>query len=360
MKVADARHTVADDTLKVSPTSHEGYQYIIVMVNLFTHVVMLHKSKERNAVSIADALMHWIANRNLFRHLQHDPGSDIMSEVVQVLIGYLGIKDCVTLVNSPRSNGVEPINKQVLRHLNTLVHDKRLVEHWSDNKFLDLVQFELNNWFQSEVGAIPFEAEMGSTEVIYRSLPESSTTQERRVEYVKQLDEWLRIIRASMRKWQLKIVDDRKKGDPEIINTYAIGDLVLQEKDTAFRQFKLSAPFVGPFKVVGVCKDDVTIIHLSSNEQCIVKNETLKPFFGTLEEAVRVAQLDYDHHVVSERVAYTGDPLVRKTLEFEVHYADGDWEWRRYSPDIASTEAFKTFVDSKPELYLLKFQTTQN
>ena len=128
----------------------------------------------------------------------------------------------------------------------------------------------------------------------------------------------------------------------------------------SFRQYKLSAPFAGPFKVVSVHKDDVTVIHLSSNEQFVVKNDTLKPFFGTLEEAARVAQLDYNHHIVSEIVTYAGDPLVRTTLEFEVHYADGDWEWRKYSADIASTEAFKTFINTKPELYLLKYQTTQN
>ncbi len=80
----------------------------------------------------------------------------------------------------------------------------------------------------------------------------------------------------------------------------------------------------GPFKVVSVHKDDIAVIHLSSNEQVVVKNDTLNPFFGTLEEDASVAQFDYNRHIVSEIAAYTGDPLVRTTLKFEVHYADGD------------------------------------
>ena len=360
LKVPDARHTVAVDTLTVSPISKDGYKYLIVMVNLFTHVVMIHPSKERDAHSIADALMHWIANRNLFRCLQHDPGSDIMSNVVQILLSYLGIQDCVTLVDSPRSNGVEPTNKAILRHLNTLVHDARLVTHWSDPKFLCLVQFELNNWLHSESGAIPFEAEMGSTEEIFRTLPTDLSREQKRIAYVAELDRSLKVIRENMAKWQSKVVHTRAQHDPDIFNSYAVGDLVLHANNKNFRPTKLWCPFAGPFKVLKVEKDDVTCDHLSSFTTFVFKNDTLKPFFGSLDEAERIAQMDFDFFTVTNISHYTGDPLRRTTLEFCVTYSDGDWQWRRYGLDLASTDHFKNFVHAHPELYLLNFPTSNN
>ena len=360
LKVPDARHTVAVDTLTISPPSHDGYKYLIVMVNLFTHIVMIHKSRERDAISIADALMHWIANRNLFRHLQHDPGSDIMSDVVQTLESYLGISDCVTLIDSPRSNGVEPTNKLILRHLNTLVHDARLVTHWSDSQFLDLIQFELNNWLHSETGAIPFEAEMGSTDEIFRTLPSGLTPQQQRITYIAELDKWLCIIREHMSNWQTDVVQHRASRDPPVVNTYAVGDLVLHKNNRTFRPTKLWCPFSGPYRVTKVVKDDVTAEHLSSFVEHVLKNDTLKPFFGTMEEAERAAQLDYGHFTVSHITNYTGDPVRRTTLEFRVVYSDGDWEWRLYGKDLASTEVFQSYIACRPELYLLTFTTSNN
>jgi len=41
------------DTLTISPQSEDGYKYLIVMVNLFTHIVMIQPSKKRDAESIA-------------------------------------------------------------------------------------------------------------------------------------------------------------------------------------------------------------------------------------------------------------------------------------------------------------------
>ena len=360
LKVPDARHTVAVDTLTISPASKEGYKYLIVMVNLFTHVVMIHPSKERDAHSIADALMHWIANRNLFRNLQHDPGSDIMSNVVQILLSYLGVTDCVTLVDSPRSNGVEPTNKAILRHLNTLVHDARLVTHWSDPKFLCLVQFELNNWLHSESGAIPFEAEMGSTDEIFRTLPTDLTHAQQRSSYVMALDKSLKIIREHMLQWQTKVIRSRSRRDPDVFNSYAVGDLVLHANNKNFRPTKLWCPFAGPFKVLKVVKDDVTCDHLSSFTTFVFKNDTLKPFFGSIDEAERLAQMDFDYFTVTNISHYTGDPLRRTTLEFCVTYSDGDWQWRRYGLDLASTDHFKNFVFAHPELYLLNFPTSNN
>ena len=162
LKVVEPRSMVGIDTLGISPTSVNGYKYLIVMTNFFSRICMLYRSKEKDVNSIVCALIQWVSNKGLFDCLRSDPGSDLMSNVVKELNNWLGIRHSVSLVDSPRSNGVEPVNKRVLGLLKDIVHDKRVMKEWDDVRFLSLVQFEINASYHSEVGAIPFEVEMGS------------------------------------------------------------------------------------------------------------------------------------------------------------------------------------------------------
>eukprot|EP00981_Chlorochromonas_danica_P015461 scaffold12287_cov199-Ochromonas_danica.AAC.1 len=52
--------------------------------------------------------------------------------------------------------------------------------------------------------------------------------------------------------------------------------------------------------------------------------ERLKLFTGTREEAFALACLDRDQYIIHEIIAYRGNPSSRKTLEFEVAFADGE------------------------------------
>ena len=46
-----------------------------------------------------------------------------MSAVVAQLSEWMGVKRVISLVDRHQSNGVEGTNKQIVRHLRTLVHD---------------------------------------------------------------------------------------------------------------------------------------------------------------------------------------------------------------------------------------------
>ena len=47
----------------------------------------------------------------------------------------------VSLVDRHESNGVEGPNKQLLRHLRTLVYDTRIISRWTDPTILCMVLF---------------------------------------------------------------------------------------------------------------------------------------------------------------------------------------------------------------------------
>ena len=86
------------------------------------------------------------------------PGSDLMAEIVQKLSEWMGIRRVISLVDRHESNGVEGINKQILRHLRTLVHDLRVPKKWSDPTILSLVLFAINDGINSETRVRPLDA----------------------------------------------------------------------------------------------------------------------------------------------------------------------------------------------------------
>ena len=71
--------------------------------------------------------------------------ADLMAEDVQKLSEWLGIQRVISIVDRYESNGVEGTNKQILRHLRTLVHDLRVPKKWSDPTILSLVLFAVND-----------------------------------------------------------------------------------------------------------------------------------------------------------------------------------------------------------------------
>jgi len=83
--------------------------------------------------------------------------------------------------------------------------------------------------------------------------------------------------------------------------------------------------------------------------------DRLKLFAGSEEEACDVARADYDQHVVSEILAYRGDPELRSSMTFEVRFADGDVRWLPFSKDLSETQHFEqfctTYLTISPLLY---------
>jgi len=126
IKPPHQRSRVGVDRLTVTPPDKDGYTTLIVVVEHFTKHVCVYPAKEYTAQSLAPALFQYFATFGVFEEVWSDPGSDMMADMVRQLNQWLGIRHVVSLVDRHESNGVEGTNKQLLRHLKTLVHDERL------------------------------------------------------------------------------------------------------------------------------------------------------------------------------------------------------------------------------------------
>jgi hypothetical protein len=73
-----------------------------------------------------------------------------MSKTVVLLNQWLGQEKLVSLVQKHESNGVEPTNKKILRHIRTLAQDLRIAHTWSDPTIIQLIAYAINSSEHSE------------------------------------------------------------------------------------------------------------------------------------------------------------------------------------------------------------------
>jgi hypothetical protein len=94
-----------------------------------------------------------------------------MSLVVVKLNQWFGVDKLVSLVDRHESNGVEPTNKSILRHLRALIFDFRLSNNWSDPTIIALIEHFLNSAIHSETNLSPIESKFGTYDAKYFTLP---------------------------------------------------------------------------------------------------------------------------------------------------------------------------------------------
>ena len=349
------RSTLGIDLLTVTPES-DGHKYLVVIYNLFTKFVTLYPTRDKTAESLAQCLMRHFATYGLVDSLASDPGSDLTSQIIAHLNEYLGIRHTISLVDRHESNGVERINKEILRHLRTMLHDTRLLTKWSDPVTLSLVQLIINEQPNPSLGNLsPLAATFGTSDATYFKLPENHQTSSSATNYctfVQNLDQNLAEIRSIYKDAQSQLAQERLAvTPPENQNVYSPGDFVLYK--IPHRPAKLTAQFLGPYEVLDQHKNDVTCKHLATHTTKIFHTDHIHIFIGTKEAAMEAALRDFDQHVIHRIIAFTGDPYKRTTTSFQVEFADGDILWKPYDKDLADTIQFEDFCRSHRFLWPL-------
>ena len=113
LKPPHSRSRVGFDGLTITPPDVHGNTHLIVVVDHFKKYVWGYVAKDYTAMSVATALFVFYCTFGVFDEVWTDPGSNILSEVVEQLNKWLQVKHVVSLVDRHESNGVEGSNKQI-------------------------------------------------------------------------------------------------------------------------------------------------------------------------------------------------------------------------------------------------------
>jgi len=359
LKPPHSRSRVGFDGLTITPPDIHGNTHLIVVVDHFKKYVWGYVAKDYSAMSVATALFVFYCTFGVFDEVWTDPGSNILSDVVEQLNKWLQVKHVVSLVDRHESNGVEGSNKQILRHVRTLVHDLRVKERWSDPIILCLVFFVINDQINSETGVRPLDAMFGSADGPYLRLPKEGLPADITNAWVVELDADLKHIRKVSEEYQKKLVQERTQATPEETqNQYQPGDLVFFRRDTTKPlPTKLSGGYTGPWEVIKQHRNVVFCRHLAVGVEKPLHVSRLKLHIGSKESAMEVAMRDKDQYLVKAITAWKGDPNKRSRMKFWVQYDDGDEMWVSYKADLVDNEHYREFIARDPRLFQLRFSS---
>ena len=359
LKPPTYRRTIGMDHVSITPADKHGFKAALVLTEHFSHFVSVYPVRDMSSDCVLEVLIKHYSMFGLFDEIASDPGSALLDQSVSELNKIFGVNHKVSLVGRHQSNGVEGSIKQFIRHLRTYVSDSSLKDRWSEDTVLPLIVFALNSRSTPETGGYtPFQLKYGSQDATFFKLPLDILPGTRSKEIITRLDQDLQTIRRLSTDAQQLLVEQRQASDAPPAH-YEVGDLILwnpREKPCDHLPSKLSPTWTGPFEVISQAKNDITCQHVNMKTISVLHSERVKPFFGSYEDALALAQLDYNQfHIVSINY-FTGNPHLRTSMSFNVTFLDHNGQDTvdlPYNADLADSQQFHDYTQSKPILFPL-------
>ena len=361
LKTSGPRRVVGIDYLSLEPDDF-GMIGVYVVRDHFSKILFIYAVKEQSAINAATSLFLYSIYYGCFDYLASDPGSEFTSELLAELNSWYGIHHRVSLVDRHQSNGIEGSNKEILRHIRAFLCETRFKKRWSEPNVIGWCSFLMNKYNDSETGISPYTLLFGSESVRHFELPTGSLNPSSAPSYLKALDADLKVVKEYSLKFQAELV--KKRVDPQVKqNFYQKGDFVLfAYPDDKPLPSKLNGKYAGPYEVISHTKNEVSCRHCATGKVSEFYVGDLKLFFGSREDAVRMAMIDADQFKVDIILAYSGDPMLRTSMEFLIRFADKSEVWVPWSDDLFETVQYEEFVRFIPALFplLLRVKETQH
>jgi chromatin remodeling complex protein RSC6 len=108
-------HIIGIDYLSITPASKKGNNGLYVVRNLSTKLTDIYPATSHDAVQAATSIYQYITTYGIFECIISDPGSDFTSKLDSELNKLLGIQHYISIVDRHESNGVERVNKEIIR-----------------------------------------------------------------------------------------------------------------------------------------------------------------------------------------------------------------------------------------------------
>jgi hypothetical protein len=342
LKTTSPGRVVGIDYLTLVPDKF-GNVGVYVLRDHFTKFVYIMPATTHDQVNASLAIFLYSVLYGAFDVLMSDPGSDLTSQAVAEVNKWFGIHHRLSLVDRHESNGVEGANKQILRYLRKLFLDERVKESWSSPQHVAWAMYLMNKFDDSESGNSPYALTFGTVSNRRFDFPGTDIDVKTSHKYIRALDESLRTLTQLAQKHQQDLVSKRVDSSiPQ--NLFQRGDLVLFKLPVDKpKPHKLHPRYLGPYEVLNQVKNDVEVRHMSTSLISTFYVADLKAFFGSREDAKKLASIDADQFVIRQLLAFRGDPLLRTSMYFLVEFEDNDRVWLPWSKDLQDSLPYEHY-----------------
>ena len=361
--------TVSVDLIEGLQPDEEGNTCIVVIVDNFSRFTDLHAVKGTDAESLAGALTQFCGRYATPARFTTDNGKNFKSELVESLFQLVGAEHHTTHAYSKQENAiVERDNKEIMRHLENIVFEKRVNNKWS--KYLPIIMRIINSSIHSSTGLKPAEIVFPNGIQLDRNLfPNNPSIM--LSSYMQDLEVSQAHIIA-IAQHHLKERDEkhkarkRAKKDKITPTTYTVGSYVLAEhRNNSLRRGPKCKvlPFLkGPLKVVHKKENDhYALLNLVTQSVTDYHSSRLRPFLydeRTLTPLQVACTDSFQEFIVGSVVSFKGKASGSiKNLQFKVRWAGYDDPredtWEPYS-FLRDTDALQDFLWSHPSKAIKK------
>jgi transposase InsO family protein len=251
------------DTIGPFPKDSLGCEYILVIIDTFTRWTELYALESTTSQEAAGCLLNHVCTFGIPNQILSDNGPQFANDLIRALSRMLGVDFQTTIPYSKEENAiVERANREVNRHLEALVTERRLKQHWS--AYLPLVKRILNSSVHSSTGQKPADLLYAKTVNLDKGLFVSHddidsdspiNIQDWLLDKMKAADIIMKVATETQTKINTQDMDKRTKRKHISKNTVAqiqIDDLVLIDRPTDEKRPKLSTQRIGPVRVVDI------------------------------------------------------------------------------------------------------------
>ncbi len=276
-------------------TSYDGYNYFVVMRDLFSRFTLCNSAKAADGINAAGCLLDWVATFGPPKMIRSDNGSHFRDAMMQEFTRLLSIEQKFATAYCAWSNGgIERVMRDVTVLVKIILHEKGMDKNeWTRIKrnIMSAV-----NQRPSRVlsGRTPIEVHCGMDPSEPLSMIMEETTKKLRkfdwtpdVEgQVRKLNQTLKEIHEQVYDATTKVNKSARKNEADL-PVFELGDYVLYSMmERPGQESKFDFKWIGPFQVEDTKSDYVYIIRNIVNDKRWDAHVTRMSFYSTQQMEV--------------------------------------------------------------------------
>jgi transposase InsO family protein len=320
------------DTLSMGITNDNGDSYLLVLIDACSRWLEMYPIPDLTAEVAAMKLFEHFGRFGIPGQILSDNGSQFQNKLHDELHTLIGVDKLRTTPYSHEENGiVERANKEILRHVRSILFDKGIHKEW--HLAIPIVQRILNSQHSSITGCAPAELVLTNAPNLDQGIymtPQPSTIDNDTLSawHSKRID-LQQLVLTSVIKHRQELEAEKLAQVSTNPTAYAEGSYVLlryPDEDIIKGHIgKLKLPLKGPMLVVKANRDQYTLQDITTGKNQEVHISRLHPFYydDTKFDPAEIARKDLDEEVVEAIVDNTTHRCKSK-MDFRVRWEGYD------------------------------------